>query len=45
MEVSREELYQQVWETPISQLAPEKYGASDVALQKVCKKLHVPTPP
>jgi len=45
MEVSRQELYQQVWETPISQLAPEEYGVSDVALQKVCKKLHVPTPP
>ena len=45
MEVSREKLYQKVWETPISQLAPEEYGVSDVALQKVCKKLHVPTPP
>lgn len=45
MEVSRQELYRQVWETPISHLAPEEYGVSDVALQKVCKKLHVPTPP
>jgi len=45
MEVTREDLYEQVWETPISRLAPEEYGVSDVALQKICKKLQVPTPP
>lgn len=45
MEVHRETLYEEVWETPLSRLAPEKYGVSDVGLRKVCEKLHVPTPP
>ncbi len=45
MEVHRETLYEEVWETPLSRLAPEKYGISDVGLRKVCEKLHVPTPP
>ncbi|PQJ36832.1 hypothetical protein BSZ35_00315 [Salinibacter sp. 10B] len=45
MEVSREELYEQVWETPVSKLAPEKYGISDVRLHKICEELRVPTPP
>ena len=42
--VSREKLYQEVWQTPIHRLAPH-YGLSDVGLKKICKKLHVPTPP
>ena len=45
MKVHRETLYEEVWETPLSRLAPEKYGISDVGLRKVCEKLHVPTPP
>lgn len=45
MEVHRETLYGEVWETPLSRLGPEKYGVSDVGLRKVCEKLHVPTPP
>ena len=45
MEVHRETLYEEVWETPLSHLGPEKYGVSDVGLRKVCEKLHVPTPP
>lgn len=41
--VSRQELYDQVWETPMTKLAKE-YGISDVALAKICKKLNVPYP-
>jgi hypothetical protein len=42
--VTREELYRQVWKTPISRLA-SRYGVSDVGLRKACRKLCVPTPP
>jgi len=45
MAVHRETLYEEVWETPLRRLGPEKYGISDVGLRKVCEKLHVPTPP
>lgn len=45
MKVHRETLYEEVWETPLSRLAPEKYGVSDVGLRKVCEKLSVLTPP
>lgn len=41
--VSRQELYDQVWSTPMIKLAKE-YGISDVALAKICKKLNVPYP-
>jgi len=41
--VSRQVLYDQVWETPMTKLAKE-YGISDVALAKICKKLNVPYP-
>lgn len=44
MEVNREELYEQVWETPLTRLAPD-FNLSDVGLRKVCDRLHVPTPP
>ena len=40
----RQALYQQVWETPMSQLAKD-YGISNVMLKKICKELSVPTPP
>jgi hypothetical protein len=40
----REKLYQEVWQTPISQLA-SKYGLSDVGLAKVCKRMDIPLPP
>ncbi|MDZ7736870.1 MAG: hypothetical protein U5P41_12800 [Gammaproteobacteria bacterium] len=33
-----EELYQQVWQTPMSKLA-EQYGISDNGLAKICRKL------
>lgn len=42
--VTREELYEWVWTTPTQQLA-ERFGISDVALAKICKKLKVPKPP
>jgi hypothetical protein len=42
--VHRESLYREVWEDPISKLAI-RYNISDVALAKVCRKLHVPVPP
>lgn len=42
--IEREELYRQVWAEPIFRLAP-KYGISNVALKKICKKLNVPAPP
>ncbi len=40
----RSELYQQVWSTPMVQLA-KTYGLSDVGLAKICKKHDVPRPP
>ena len=42
--VSRLELYKQVWETPVTQLA-KTYGISDVGLAKICKKYKIPRPP
>lgn len=41
--LSREQLYQEVWSTPIRQLA-EKFGISDVGLAKVCKRMRIPKP-
>ncbi|MEO5955548.1 MAG: hypothetical protein ABIR36_07660 [Nitrospiraceae bacterium] len=41
--IQRQVLYDQVWSTPMARLAKE-YGISDVALAKICKKLHVPYP-
>jgi len=42
--LSREELYAQVWATPISRLAAQ-YGVSGNGLAKICGRLHVPYPP
>jgi len=44
VKIDRKTLYEEVWEIPTSQLA-QKYGISDVALSKICKKLNVPKPP
>jgi hypothetical protein len=41
--IKREELYEQVWSIPLSQLC-ERYGLSDNGLRKVCKRLNVPIP-
>ena len=42
--LDRGELYEAVWETPLSRLA-KGYGISDVALKKACTRLGIPTPP
>lgn len=44
VETDRATLYEEVWTTPVSRLA-ERYGISDVALKKVCRRMNVPTPP
>lgn len=41
--ITREELYNLVWESPLSQLA-KKYNLSDHGLRKICKKLDIPLP-
>lgn len=43
-EISREDLYEQVWATPINHLA-EKFGVSGSYLARVCEALNVPRPP
>lgn len=42
--LSREELYEKVWSTPLRHLAGE-YGLSDVGLAKLCKRHRIPSPP
>jgi hypothetical protein len=42
--LTREELYNRVWQTPISTLAAE-LALSDVGLAKVCARYDIPTPP
>ena len=42
--LTREELHELVWETPLRRLA-KRFGISDVGLKKICRKLDVPTPP
>ena len=44
VDVTREELYRLVWETPMSRLAT-KYGISGNGLGKICDRLNVPFPP
>ena len=39
--ISRAELYELVWGTPMSRLAAQ-FGVSDVALAKTCQRLGVP---
>jgi hypothetical protein len=41
--VTREQLYEEVWSTPLTALS-KKYGISDVALGKICSRLNVPKP-
>lgn len=40
----RDKLYEEVWAEPVMKVA-ERYGVSDVALAKTCRKLNVPLPP
>ena len=42
--VSREDLYRQVWETPMLRLG-KRYGISGNGLKKICDRLQVPYPP
>lgn len=40
----RDKLYEEVWAEPVIRVA-ERYGVSDVALAKTCRRLGVPLPP
>lgn len=42
--ISRSELYERVWTTPMTTLAKE-FGISDVGLGKICKRAGIPLPP
>ena len=42
--LSREDLYAQVWMTPMRRLAAQ-FGISDVGLAKICKRHEIPRPP
>lgn len=42
--LSREELYEQVWSTPLHRLA-KQYGITGTGLAKICARLDVPCPP
>ena len=42
--LTREQLYDLVWSTPLSKLATH-YEISDVGLAKICRRLDVPRPP
>lgn len=43
IELTREELFNQVWERPMTKVAAE-YNISDVALKKICDKHRIPVP-
>ena len=43
IQLSRDELYEQVWNEPITKLA-KRYGLSDVGLAKTCKRHKIPIP-
>jgi len=43
IELTREELFKQVWERPMTKVAAD-YGISDVALKKICDKHRIPVP-
>lgn len=44
VEIPREQVYEDVWTSPISQLA-EKYGMSGVGLAKLCRRHQISVPP
>jgi hypothetical protein len=44
MTTSRKELYEKVWQTPMSKLAKE-FGLSDRGLAKICARHDIPCPP
>jgi hypothetical protein len=41
--LTREQLYEKVWSTPLRTVAKE-YGLSDVGLKKICTRHDIPTP-
>ena len=41
--ITRQQLYELVWSTPLSQLA-SRYGISDRGLAKICARLNIPVP-
>lgn len=43
IELTREELFQKVWERPMTKVAAD-YAISDVALKKICTKHRIPVP-
>jgi len=43
IQLSRNELYDQVWEEPMVKVAA-RYGLSDVGLAKTCKRHKIPIP-
>lgn len=44
VKLTREELYEKVWTTPVQKLAAD-FGFSDVGLAKLCRRHQVPVPP
>ena len=44
IELSRKQLYDLVWSTPISQLK-QQYAISNEGFKKICKKFEIPMPP
>lgn len=42
--ISRQQLYSMIWEEPMKKVAP-KFGISDVALSKICRRHNIPRPP
>jgi hypothetical protein len=42
--LSRDELYERVWKSPMTRLATE-FGISDTGLKKICRRVGVPCPP
>lgn len=44
MTLKREDLYDLVWQTPMSRLA-ERFSLSGNGLAKICRRLEVPCPP
>lgn len=43
IQLTREELFNQVWERPMTKVAAD-YGISDIALKKICDKHRIPVP-
>src|SRR5258708_30243815 len=42
--LTRAELYDQVWKTPLMRIGPQ-YGITGTGLAKICDRLNVPYPP